>query len=56
MENLPKEGIMQFVKWIQRNKWTEHSSGDYWCKGDKWPPEKTVTETELFEMFFGKQL
>ena len=53
--SLPMAGIMSFVRWIQMNGWKEHSSKEYWYKGENWPPEQTANDKELFEMFFGKQ-
>lgn len=45
--------IFAFIKWLRDNDWHEHSSKEYWYKGQSWPPDDWATEEDLFKKFFG---
>ena len=44
---------LAFHKWMIKNKWKLHSSGEYYFVDDgQWPPNKILTEKELLAKFF----
>lgn len=45
--------LLAFHKWMIKSGWKLHSSGEYWFRGDEWPPkqEDMATDEELLKQF-----